>query len=440
MKAMNVAMVSGILYVLYVLHRSIADEFMASLVVIFTATSHGILFYSQSIMTEIPYLFFSLLALFYLQKYSTQPSWNGRALALGVALIPLAYLTRLVGLSLLVATVAYLLFESPGTPRDRVRRALTIGSLAAIPALFWFLRTWWVAETSVPTYWTQYVGRVHGSQSVSETVIILVDRIYVNVSKYVLHSARILFFHSPWASWVSHTVLPLLLASLIFGGFVRCVVRKRTLIEYYVLFYMCFVILFPGTRPQRYLVPLIPFIWYYFFVATGHLLRWVRNHALVLGPGYQRGAVVTAKLLLVLLLISNAATAVLANVVYRGKDGYYHVVGEDGYLSMVPWVKAHTSPDSVFSWVKPSLRFLWTERVASYVDPNRRKEHLSQSIREGKIDYVVIDSFSEEPQQYRRQVIENHPDHFRLVYKDDVSEVYRVVKPRFNSQPPLSDR
>ena len=42
-------------------------------------------------------------------------------------------------------------------------------------------------------------------------------------------------------------------------GFADSVVRRRTLVEYYVLFYVCALLAFPGSRQQRYMVPLIPF-------------------------------------------------------------------------------------------------------------------------------------------------------------------------------------
>jgi hypothetical protein len=56
-------------------------------------------------------------------------------MAMAVALISLAYLTRLVGLSLLLATVVYLVCDSLGRPEVKIRRAITVGGGAAIPAI-----------------------------------------------------------------------------------------------------------------------------------------------------------------------------------------------------------------------------------------------------------------------------------------------------------------
>jgi 4-amino-4-deoxy-L-arabinose transferase-like glycosyltransferase len=63
MKLLMVALAMLTLYLVYIFLTDLAEEPMAFLVVTFTATSHGILSYSQSIMAEIPYLCLSLLAL-----------------------------------------------------------------------------------------------------------------------------------------------------------------------------------------------------------------------------------------------------------------------------------------------------------------------------------------------------------------------------------------
>jgi hypothetical protein len=153
-------------------------------------------------------------------------------------------------------------------------------------------------------------------------------------------------------------------------------------------------------------------------------------------PGYQRGVVLASALLALSLLIANTTMAVKANVIDRGREGYYHVVGEDRYVSIVPWVKAYTSPQSVFMWAKPSLRFLWTERKAVDYPRTRSTEDVLHSIRQQHINYVVVDSFSDTTQRHLHPAVQKYPEYFSLVYKDGVSEVYRVVTPDLNARTP----
>jgi 4-amino-4-deoxy-L-arabinose transferase-like glycosyltransferase len=434
MKLFVMAITLLTLYLLYTFLSDLSGGLMASLVVIFTATSHGILFYSQSIMTEIPYLCFSLLALLWIHRCSTQAEWSARAMALAVVLIPLVYLTRLIGVSLLLATLVYLVCDSPGRLALKIRRAMTVGGLAAIPAGIWVLRNWWIGESGGTPYTSDFhLKAVYASHSVIDGIVTFLAEISTNPSEYALHATKVVLFFQPW---VSRTVLPLLLTLVIVGGFLWCAVRKRTILEYYIFFYIGLLLLLSVDNPQRYLVPLIPFIWYYFLTATGHLLGWLGGQVLWFKPGYQRGVVMAVKFLVLILLIVNITGSVLANTVYRGREGYYHVLGEDGYVSIIPWVKAHTSSDSVFVWAKPSLRFLWTDRQAVEYPRAKRSEATLHSIRQQQVDYVVVDAFSDMAQRYLRPMVETYPDYFRLVYEDAVSQVYQVVKAHLDSRLP----
>jgi hypothetical protein len=120
--------------------------------------------------------------------------------------------------------------------------------------------------------------------------------------------------------------------------------------------------------------------------------------------------------------------AVLGNVVYHGREHYYHVVGEEKYRDLIPWVKAHTPPHSVFLWAKPGLRFLWSERQAINY-PSMQEDELLHSIQARRIDYVVVDSFAERTRLDVQSIVRKYSAHFRLVHETDVSKVYRVIDP-----------
>jgi len=420
MKLMNVAIALCVICVTFAFCKHVADHRLASLVTIFTATSHGILFYSQSIMSEIPYLFFSLIALLWLHRCTQRHDWSTKATILTIALLSVVYLTRLVGIALLLATVSYLLVDGQGTVAIRARRAIIIGGITLIPALLWFGRNWLLTESIGAIYWQGYtLSSAHSSVFSIEGLPVIVDRVARNVYKYAVHFGKVIFF-----GFSTPQIVPLVFALCIFGGFIQKAAWHRSILEYYLSVYMLIVLLFPGTRPQRYVVPLIPFIWYYFFVFARHLLAFVRDTLQGAFSKLEPGVNVLANLFLVLLLIANGATAVWGNVLKNGKEGYYHVVGEGGYTRVLPWVRANTPPKSTFLWAKASLRFLLTGRQ-SYRGIERKGAAL-HLVRQGNVDYVVVDTFSEMAEGWLRPLISEHPQKFDLVYDDGVSKVYKV--------------
>jgi hypothetical protein len=356
-------------------------------------------------------------------------------MAVAAALISLTYLTRLIGLSLLVATLVYLACDSPGRLKIRIKHATTIGGFAVVPALVWFLRNGWVGARGGSDYATDFhLQRVYAADSLAKALATFLAELSTNPAEYAFHATRVIFY----APWLAGPVIPLMLTLLICGGFLWHVLQKRTVLEYYMVFYMIILLPLAVDNPQRYLVPLIPFIWYYFLSATGLLLAWLDRRVLAFNPRYQQGILLPTKLLVLLLLMANMTMTVVANTVHSGREGYYHVVGEEGYRSVVPWVQAHASPDSVFVWAKPSLRFLWTGHKAVNYPRARDVEAVLRSLHQQHVDYVVVDAFSDVAQRRLRPVVQRYPEYFRLEYKDDVSEVYRIEKPSLNARPPTS--
>ena len=197
LKLMVIAMAVSALYVLYRLYADEGDQGMPLVLALAAATSPGVVFFSQSVMTEVPYLLLSLLALLALHRYS--PPASGAALAIIAGLVSLAYLTRLVGLSLLVAAVAYLLCEGGAPTRSARRRdAIVIGLLAAVPAAAWFLRSWWVGESAAPVYLSEFnIERAWSSPTSPGGMLDIARRASGNIVRYAGHVGRVIFFYAP---------------------------------------------------------------------------------------------------------------------------------------------------------------------------------------------------------------------------------------------------
>ena len=426
LKLLMIAMATAALYVTYqLLHRREADDSMPLLVVLATATSPGLLFFSQSVMSEIPYLLFSLLALLSLQTYASSRGGAARSV-LTSALIALSVLTRFVGLSLLVAAAVYLYADLGRKRPDCRKAAIVILVLALIPGAAWVSRNRSVAEPA-GTYSSEFhLDPALSSRTFGGSVRELGRTVTGNVVRYSGHVGRVILFEAP----ALPKVLPLLLAVVASIGFVLCAIRRRTAIEYYVCVYMVVLLLYPAAHLQRYLVPVIPFVWYYFLVAVRWLLAGVFRTRTGSWVVAERATTALAVLVALGALV-NGAAALRHNVLSPGSEPYYRAQGdEEAYARVLPWVRAHTKPDSVFLWAKSSLRFLDSGRESARLAPVPDAGAELRSILESRADYVVIDAFSKGFRRAAvvRRVVERHPEYFRLVHETDVSKVYQVVR------------
>ncbi len=182
--------------------------------------------------------------------------------------LSLVYLTRLIGVSLVLAAVLYVAIDGTGKPVARARTALLLAGFAVIPLSLWLLYSWSVSSGAGIPYVRYYSGSLEPVMSAAsgiDAVRVLFVKVRASLYDYGVHVGRLIVYWLP--SSLVGAVFALLLTAVVVAGFLRCVLRRRTVVEYYVCLYVCALLVFPGSRQQRYMVPLIPFFWFFFLTA-----------------------------------------------------------------------------------------------------------------------------------------------------------------------------
>lgn len=419
MKLIMIALAGITLLLGFALFRDLADGRTAALVVLLTATSPAIVYYTQSVMTEIPYLFLSILAMVWVERCARRTGWTASGIALAAILLSLVCLTRMTGITLIAATVLYVLLDGAGTPLARLRTAIAIGAIAAIPVSLWLLYSASASAGEGIPYVRHYswsLGAVSSAPSGLEAVRVLIVKIRAALYAYGQHTGRIIVYWLP-ASLLGNGIA-LILAATVFAGFIHRATRRRSVVEYYVVLYVCALLVYPGSRQQRYMVPLIPFFWCYLLTALEQLFSHFRGQ-----PGRERAVAVAVNAIAVGLVVVNAATTVLVNVA-QGGVGYYEPARPDKFRDALAWIEANTPPDSVFMWAKPSLGYVLVERRAVKI-PAGPPEAILPTIRDRRVDYVVVHPTWKGATPLRR-LIEDHPEHLTLAHRDGNVAIYQV--------------
>jgi 4-amino-4-deoxy-L-arabinose transferase-like glycosyltransferase len=89
-------------------------------------------------MSEPLYLLFVISSLYLLVIYTERRQWGW--LTISAILAGLAFLTRYIGLSLLLASITLLIFDSRISWRRRLRNTFAFGGIGAIPMMVWLVR------------------------------------------------------------------------------------------------------------------------------------------------------------------------------------------------------------------------------------------------------------------------------------------------------------
>ena len=165
-------------------------------------------------------------------------------------------LTRNIGLALLVGGGVYIALEGQETacsiPDSATKSGLLV-ALAGAPAALWFLRNWVVSGRTPVAYLQEYGLKDYASVDSRMTGLNdIYELISHNLYIYVIGCSKVVL---PYFPWLPEQLTGLLVTTVVLTGFFICAIRRRTILEYYVVPYMIAVLLFPAAYP-KYLVPL----------------------------------------------------------------------------------------------------------------------------------------------------------------------------------------
>jgi hypothetical protein len=277
MRLMNVLLLLLSLAGVYNLIKSRADKFTAYLVLLLTASSAFLLDYLFYIYSEAAYLFFSILGLIFAEKYLSSKKTFSKALVPCVLFLLCSFFTRVVGLSLIMAALLFCLSERRAVD-DRalsLRKALLLASLTLPPVFLWFLRAYNIEG-----------GFKNGSLYYLFSPASALNYFYPTYTAIkpglfqalIRNSYGMIFCGFP--SMLSnikfdHRSVPgFLLSMIMLWGLAERIIKKRTIVEYYFLAYLCALSFWLTTYfSKRVLVPIAPFIFYYFIMGVSGIFK-----------------------------------------------------------------------------------------------------------------------------------------------------------------------
>jgi hypothetical protein len=372
-----------------------------------------VLEYGHYVMSEVPYLFFSLLALEAFDRIGR----NGRGAVVGAALAAAAtFYTRSVGLSLW-AGIAVALMARPDTAR---RTKVLFCVVSAVLLLPWGLRT--LFGPSNP-YFSQLLqvnpfhpewGRLDASGWIArfgENVrIYLAGEIPTGllpvIFRWTYNPPELRYQFLPLAiAWS-----PLLLAGV---GMVLSL-RGREPIAIYLVFYLFINLLWPNLwTGLRFLVPVLP------------LLALLLFRGLLWGLGigvsrFPRRPVVAAVLLGVWVLLG------VKNQVAVAQDVRSYPEPWASYFRAAAWIRDHTAPDALIVDRKPAmLTFVTNRRAESFPREEDPAKLIAWMANEG-VDYVLVSAIPyDDIVRYLIPAVQAEQSHFFPVF--ELEEPYTVV-------------
>lgn len=386
------------------------------------ALNPAVLGVSGMVMSESPYLFFSILTLSLFQVWHNYQNNNKTRNWILIVLFALTalytQLIRTVGISILLAIIAYLLF---------LRHFRETGIVGAI-FLVGMLPQFWLNSRSGGSL----ISPGYEAQVLNSSISTKLGQVWANILAYsneMIANSLIPIFGPNIISLLDSLGLRIIpsiingfiLLSIILGIFIK----PFQINEIYVVLYFFGILTFwnpsVGSAQARFLIPIIPFLYFYFLRGLIQIVRFViktDKHAVL--------AVLGSSSLIILLLLAR-----------NFQDWQNPIRNRITDLSIgTVWISENTSLESIVMARDPVPDYLYARRRT--VAYPTEEQDVEEYINSNSIDYIIISPKLQTPRSAELEdfvkihllsVLTAKQDRFRPVYTNTLHNVtvYEVL-------------
>ncbi len=425
-KMYSVAFSAGSVLLFALLARRMVPPLVWVALIAAVAVNPVLIEYSHWILSESPFLFFSLLALYLMIREREQTHRPGRSafFAGGAVCSSLTVLIRTAGIALPLGVIASLLLGR----RWRAAALFTLITAAMLGP--WIVRNNTVRGDQAMSYEQQLLMknpyRPHlGMLGPAD----LAARVRDNARIYFLgQQARVLLRTEVLAGFgKGGALLAGLLSLLVLTGLGLGLLRRRGVVDFYVLATLGVVLVWPSVWSDvRFIMAVIPL--FLLYIAESMLALAALAGFTQPGRGKVAAvalAVFAAGSLLSQLPVVRANLHLLAR--YTAGERYAgYGVNFRQFFECADWVRENTDEDAVVTVRKPRLfHYLSGRKVLNYPYSLDADSVLAVVLR---TDYVVIDAVSGTTGRYLVPALQKQPGSFKLVYDERYAKVAEVLK------------
>jgi hypothetical protein len=371
MKSLVLACYVAAMAVTCMLSRRLLDGVLSLLAVFLAISSYTILNFSHQILSEIPYMLFSLLALFLLLGKNRSRS----AVLAAIAISIWAYFVRTVGISLVFAVFVLLLHQ-----RKR-REAIALVCLFLVVSVVWAVRNYTLTGEGSRYLTVLFSADPYAPDKGSISLGGLLSRVWINLVAYIGSLVPLTLLPTfvttagPHGSTLRILVSGLIMVVACIGGYT---LRKRSLVlNVYLPAYFAIYLAWPEIwKSERFMVPVAPILAIYFVAGIRAILGYFEIKRIAI-------AVVCS-----VLVVSNIVTLVDFT---RRPRGY--PPGWNQYLQTAVWVRENTEEDALVLCRKPFLFYVFSRRRTVAYPFTGDRAAMREYLFTTRPDYIVLENF-----------------------------------------------
>jgi len=393
----------------------------AFLIVLMSLGSTALFLQSTLLLSEIIYLFFSLLALVVIRLSSRETKSLRLEILVGITLLA-ACMTRIVGLALVAAMIVSILI-SWATHRVRPS-AVRITMLLAVVAV---VSLWEYSNMhrGISYFKLFFQNEPWFEEAGYMSPVVLVTRSFQNLGRseqiVALFSNGILEHFG----YVPTLFIPLAMFFFLVGLFIS-LKDFRTVTPIYTAIYLWVIATWQGDEIIRHLILILPFLLYYSFLG----IEFVKDKTKSLTGPVVPALISAAAGCYVVAYLGFGLTHIISAIPeqHQSPFGTYLIKYRENYDTqrLAIWLKDHSNRGDSYVTQHADMMDIITERRGYNLPLSENPKELLDLLRNKKIHFVLADKKKTEVQKYLLPVIATHPDEFSLIKDEKDASLYQV--------------
>jgi hypothetical protein len=397
-KWLNFFLLCGTLILFYRISEKITKSKMLSTVItLVIGLNIHILQFSFIIMSEIPFLFFSILAVYYLLNLESKEKFSFKDYNLWIMVIALsaAYHIKSLGVALIFAFLVYFFSQK------KWKQGLFTFTGFIILALPYYLRNMILGVKS--SYLASLTFKNPYQRELGTMAFFdYFGRIINNIIRYIsieIPRSVVPFFletESTTGSWI----IGLLISGLLIWALTRLKKYRALLLSLFVGTFGILLLWPEVWFGIRFIMPLIPFILFLCIYGINELLK-IYN----LNPN-----LILITIVIIFGLNFNSYSA------YHKKSKSDYPKAYTNYFNLASWAKNNTDPKDIFIARKPQFFYLFSNRQVIKYKYTPDDKELIEDLEKRHVRYVIIEQLGYgSTARYLIPAVQKNMDRFQIV-------------------------
>jgi hypothetical protein len=400
----------GAFYLFYRLLKSCINDSSWIFPLGLFAFSPLIINYSHDFYSEIPYLFFSLLALYLFERFKILKRETIVGFIVMIFIFVSSYYIRTVGLSLILAA-GFLLFY-----KKHYKELIVFIIIASIFIFLWQSRS---ARLGAGGYLQQFFTRnPYDMESIKISFGEYLNRFFGNLKIYTLFVFPQILFPSLQSSGLLNS-LGFIFSILVLLGLISRI-KHVSVWEIYTILFLGIAFSWPEVwTGDRFLLPILPLLFYYLFKGIKVLIK--KSQAV-------SGLVTGFCVLFAIINFIQTTPANLANfnAFIRGDKMAGYPSDWQHYFQALEWIKNNIPENAVVISRKPQFTYLFSHHKSAGYPFTSDENKIFEAFQKNHAQYILFDRFNwtGTTVKYLGPIVQKYPDKFHVIYKTSAPEMY----------------